>query len=62
MKYVQSLVRYSSINIELFMKILIIQKFIRNYFGGLDFISLFFELFEGLDVIINVRFQKNMSC
>ena len=54
MKYAQTLVMYSSINIELFMKILII----RSYFGGLDFISLFFELFEGLVGIKGVRFTK----
>ena len=37
LKYAQTLALYGSINIVLFMKILIIW----NYFGGLDFISLF---------------------
>ena len=31
-----------------------------NYFNGFNFLLLFFELFDGLDVIIDVRFQKNL--
>ena len=58
LKYAQTLVLYSSPNIELFMKILIIW----NYFGGFDFLSLFFEIFVDLMTVIGVICWKNTSC
>ena len=54
MKYAQTLVLYSSINIVLFMKILNNLKLL----WWIRFYIAVFELFEGLDTIIDIRFTK----